>query len=742
MALFKIIVSTLLGLILALYLVSKDVNFKTIVAKQTTDFFEINFDCAAKLTIDQINFFQGTGTLKNILIKSKNKLDPDWYWECENLKFQIDWLYLLTQRIFKIRLILQNFKIQTYYDENDHNLAIATHLHQLLFTPSVLPIEISNLDIKTGIIEILNQSQKNRLQLNWHSETKLLENILKTNIFLKNSCITVNKQIYLDQLTGQVQINLPLMNTKETHIKSDLHFTLPVLDQNEQCFLKAKYEQGQMAVKLSTLNGAINLVSYINFPLELSHIWQINTQGTIPEFTGNNVVTLQATASNLNHLQGHCKIENWGNMTFARHNQIWTGTINWQKFDLNLPIDWHIDERTGHIDASFDLKLINPWIAQNLPNIFNCEGKLVASSKFASSKLDCTVKLITGNIVLPKVYNAIKDFHTHLNFDFKNQFLKIDQTKFVLHQGQIEIPKAMIYWDKSNFLKYLYLPVVFTNCLVNYNKQFSSCLSGKVLYEKKLDSIDCFTGFITLEQTLCKYNLLAGDLEKLFNETQAPQVPFSLNPIVDLNIFTLSPLKIQSESLETNALAQLHLVNHIFTPEVTGEIKLIGGKIIFPYKPLYITHGHLHFTAEQSHSPIINLSAKNRIKHHNITMQINGSVSNPQINLESSPSLTNEEIGALLLVGSEKSALNQIIFGSNQVKFIPSFNDESGHPAITGAVEIEVGDRLHASIKKNFSLQEDTKFEVDYAITDDVSIRGIKDERGDLGGEIEIRLRI
>jgi len=41
--------------------------------------------------------------------------------------------------------------------------------------------------------------------------------------------------------------------------------------------------------------------------------------------------------------------------------------------------------------------------------------------------------------------------------------------------------------------------------------------------------------------------------------------------------------------------------------------------------------------------------------------------------------------------------------------------------------------------KKNFSLQEDVLLELDYLLSDDVSVRGMRNERGDLGGEVEIR---
>ena len=62
-----------------------------------------------------------------------------------------------------------------------------------------------------------------------------------------------------------------------------------------------------------------------------------------------------------------------------------------------------------------------------------------------------------------------------------------------------------------------------------------------------------------------------------------------------------------------------------------------------------------------------------------------------------------------------------------------------GRGGLRGAIEIDVNDQLHGLIQKNFSQPEDTKFELEYLFSDDITLRGIKDEHGDLGGEVEVR---
>jgi hypothetical protein len=135
--------------------------------------------------------------------------------------------------------------------------------------------------------------------------------------------------------------------------------------------------------------------------------------------------------------------------------------------------------------------------------------------------------------------------------------------------------------------------------------------------------------------------------------------------------------------------------------------------------------------------------------------------------LDSTPPLSEEQIMTLLLVGSQESSLNSmipalivqnlknLIFTNNQSTFlekyfspllrpfnislIPSFADQTGRGGLRGMLEISIDDRWKAMIQKNFSLTEDTRVELEFLLSDDITLRGIRDERRDLGGEVEMR---
>ena len=75
------------------------------------------------------------------------------------------------------------------------------------------------------------------------------------------------------------------------------------------------------------------------------------------------------------------------------------------------------------------------------------------------------------------------------------------------------------------------------------------------------------------------------------------------------------------------------------------------------------------------------------------------------------------------------------------IQITPDFTDQSGRGGIKGSLLIDVSDRLHARIQKNLASQEDLSIEIEYAITDDIYIKAIKDQRGDLGAEVELRIK-
>ncbi len=245
-------------------------------------------------------------------------------------------------------------------------------------------------------------------------------------------------------------------------------------------------------------------------------------------------------------------------------------------------------------------------------------------------------------------------------------------------------------------------------------------------------------------------NVLSSEFQRSFIQSTA-SLPLGHHDDnkISLQLITRKPVNIQTPFLETSAQLRLFITGSCHQPEVAGTIELLKGSLVFPYQPLFITNGTIQFIPHQPYDPLISLAARNTIKKYNVAMTINGSASNPIIQLESSPNLEKEQIIMLLLGGSEdgslylmmppalSNSLENLIFGSSataskvqkyaktllkplkHVRFVPSFSDQTGRGGLRGAIAIDVNDRLHALIQQNFSLTEDIRIEVDYDLSDD-----------------------
>ena len=75
------------------------------------------------------------------------------------------------------------------------------------------------------------------------------------------------------------------------------------------------------------------------------------------------------------------------------------------------------------------------------------------------------------------------------------------------------------------------------------------------------------------------------------------------------------------------------------------------------------------------------------------------------------------------------------------VQITPNFSDQSGRGGVKGTIDVDINKQLHARIQKNFTMQDDLSFLLEYFFADNFNVKAIKDHRGDVGGEIEFVLK-
>lgn len=429
-----------------------------------------------------------------------------------------------------------------------------------------------------------------------------------------------------------------------------------------------------------------------------------------------------------------------------------------------------LKNEAGQFQGTVDIGLLRYFGQQLLAHDIQGQGHFGLKGHIKDAQMKLDVQLRDGLIRLPQTYNFINACDAHIVCDWAQKNMSINDLHIGLHRGSINSTRTIVQLNDTYNVHYAYAPFVFESCLFNIKKDLFALFSGTLAISKKDDQLAHAKGSFVVERSYVKENLYSASFQKnIAGLTYLMVDADKQNMSCDISIETKEPIRVDTAFLEAQAKLALHIANTVRDPKLSGSIELISGNLAFPYKPLLITKGSIYFMPDQLFDPLIELAAKNKIKNYTIGLQVTGSLLNHHIALEASPPLTDEQIIALLLVGSKEQSLNivmpallmhnlkSLLFDSEQsplklnsffkswmkpfknINLVPSFGDQTGRGGLRGAIEIEISDRLRAMAQRNFSLSEDTRFEVEYSLSDDITLRGIRNERKDVATEVEMK---
>lgn len=416
----------------------------------------------------------------------------------------------------------------------------------------------------------------------------------------------------------------------------------------------------------------------------------------------------------------------------------------------------------GFIDYQLIQDLISSIFKQELPG----QGIVKINGAINDRQLKAFLRTEELVVRLGRMYNFMRSAQSEICLDVSNSTVSFLNTEVKLDKGSLKSNRALVHLNE-NGIYYAHIPCIVHKLLLNYDKDFFVIGSGALLLIKD-HAQSAINGTVIVDRSLIKKNILSANARPIISSTN---IQNSDNLRMNIALLSKNPVHIKTAFLETDAALDLLVGNIIDDPRISGTVTLRSGHLAFPYKPLNIMHGKIYFLPHQQDDPLIELVAKNQIRRYQVTMHVDGSVQQPLISFESTPALTEEQIVTLLLAGNADGALSlampslvmnnikNVLFGQEQsestlqsyfnqlllplpnIRLVPGFSDQHGRGGLRGSIEIDINDQLHAMIQKNFSLPEDTRIEVEYNISDDMTVRGMKDERGDLGAEMEMRFK-
>lgn len=400
---------------------------------------------------------------------------------------------------------------------------------------------------------------------------------------------------------------------------------------------------------------------------------------------------------------------------------------------------------------------------------FSQPGKFMMSGNVGQGIYRAQVTTQDAHIRIPSLYNVIQSFTAETQIDFIGRSVTLDNMITNLYEGTVRCDHAIATFDNQAQPYFLHIPLFLDSVLMCWSKGIFGIVSGRLFLSQKPQESPILQGNLILDKAQLKGNILSKEFQEQLIGAVGSSQGIDADCQLDVCVETKEPIEVQTSFLQATVHLDLHATNTIKQPELEGTIDIASGELKFPYKSLFITHGQILIMPKRSTDPTIEFIAKGKIKRYDITMRATGTMIDQQIHFESSPYLTEEQIISLLLVGSQDSSLSvvmptmlmqklqEIVFGPaiskskldvmfnrllqsfKNVRIFPQFTNQTGRGGVRGVVEVDATDRLHGRIDSNLMQLEDTIFEADYLLTDDVTIRAIKDGPSTYGGEVEMR---
>lgn len=208
----------------------------------------------------------------------------------------------------------------------------------------------------------------------------------------------------------------------------------------------------------------------------------------------------------------------------------------------------------------------------------------------------------------------------------------------------------------------------------------------------------------------------ANNRPPYFSVAEQPMASWQLNLRLRGDEF----LRIRTPVFEGIVSANFNLRGPLIAPYAFGNAEVDQGVVMFPYATLRVTGGGLSIRQDDPYTGRLDLTASGRAYGYDLRMHLTGTINDPNVQFDSSPSLDQAEVLMLLSTGQvpnapERSAMSRLsglgMFLGNSVLINLGLVDP-------------LDDRFELLIGEDVTEKDQDTITVRYRLTDDWSVIG------------------
>jgi autotransporter translocation and assembly factor TamB len=218
-------------------------------------------------------------------------------------------------------------------------------------------------------------------------------------------------------------------------------------------------------------------------------------------------------------------------------------------------------------------------------------------------------------------------------------------------------------------------------------------------------------------------------------------------------------LVVRTPQAQLRAGGTLHLQGTLTRPVVLGTVETQDGRITFRRNRFTIENAFVRFDDPRRLNPHLDVRATTRIRTYDVTMWLTGRVEDLTIRLSSEPPLPQEDLLALVTLGSTRAELGSsggLTFAGEAAQLMSKelLGLEPSAPLVdvldfskseSGENQFRVGKRLNdkATVIYSGSFAEggQSKLRIEYQILGPLLLAGEQSFDGGFGGDVIVRLR-
>jgi len=379
---------------------------------------------------------------------------------------------------------------------------------------------------------------------------------------------------------------------------------------------------------------------------------------------------------------------------------------------------------------------------------------------------------INGGMTLTNASFGLRDYPGYISAI--NGYFYIDGDRIVVQKlsgkfggGDVRI-SGLVYLKAFQATRF-YLEAAMDNITISPAKDFSVNFEGNLLYKGTAAS-QSITGDIKINKS--RYREMVEWRSWLLTPRakEKPKADETVFEKAELNI-SLSGENISIDNNVARASVSIGgdmiVKGKVSSPVLLGRLESKEGYVYFRNNEFRIIFASADFSDPKRIKPVFNLTAEALVKGYNIRLNLEGQTDRFSLTLSSDPYLEESDILALITVGQVGKQLKGLeggigageatsfitgkvqdvleerlrsITGLDRFQVEPSVSPTTGtvSPKITVSKRL-IGDRLFVTYSNLLGTAEEQVVKLEYLLDRNISLIGIRDEQGGVGGDVKFR---